>query len=96
MLRCSLRHLKDGRHLRVRGSEKPGDLFGQGLVGGKAGELALPQVEITAGQPVEIGGVVCVRGHARTIADRSPAQPSHPQKRTLSHCGIGAKVTAPM
>ena len=96
MLRCSLRHLQDGRHLRVRGREKPGDLPGQGLIGGEPGELALPQVEIAARQPVEVGGVVCIGGHARTIADRSPTQPSHPQKRTLSHCGIGAKVSAPM
>ena len=71
----SLSHLQDGRHLRVRGSEKPGNLFGQSLVGSKAGQLALPQVEVAAGQPIEVAGilgrVVVFRGHARTIADRS-------------------------
>jgi hypothetical protein len=45
-------------NLGVRGSEKPGDLFSQRLVSGKPCELALPEVEITSGQTVEIGGVV--------------------------------------
>ena len=57
------------RNLRVRGSEKTGDLLGQRRIGGKAGELALPKIEIAPSQPIEFGGrVVGFRGHGRTIA----------------------------
>jgi hypothetical protein len=60
------------RNLGVRGSEKPGDLFAQLLVGGHARELALPQVEVTPRQPVIIGiatgfGIVAVGRHVRSI-----------------------------
>jgi len=53
----------------VRRREQAGDLFGHGLVGGEPGELALPEVEVTPGQLVEIGAgigsrVVFFRGHA--------------------------------
>ena len=70
---CSLGRLHRRRNLGVRGSEQAGDLFGQPLIGGKAGELALPEVEITPGQAVEIGRIVVFGGHARTIADRGPS-----------------------
>jgi hypothetical protein len=98
-LRClSLHRLYRRRHLRIRGSEQADDLFGQGLVGGEPGELALPEVEIAPGQPIKIGRVILFRGHARTIADRYPIAHRTPAfaaaKRALSHCGIGAKVTA--
>ena len=42
------------RNLRVRCSEEAGDLLGQRLIGGKAGQLALPQIEIAPGQFVEV------------------------------------------
>jgi hypothetical protein len=76
MTGCSLGHRDRRRDLAVRGSEKTGDLLGQRLVGGKPGELALPEVEIAPGQLVEIGqmrGVVCFRGHGATITDSSCA-----------------------
>ena len=53
------------RNLGVRGSEKPGDLLGQRLVGGKTGQLALPQIEIAPSQPVEVG----FRGHTVSLID---------------------------
>ena len=63
--------LHRGRHLGVRGCEQAGDLVGKRLVGGKPGELALPEVEIAPGQPVEIGGMFVVfSGHGVTIAYR--------------------------
>jgi hypothetical protein len=70
---CSLGRLEGAGNLAVRGSEQTGDLLGQRLVGGEPGELALPEVEITPGQTISLsggvaGGVVVVRGHARTIA----------------------------
>jgi hypothetical protein len=37
------------RNLGVRGSEKPDDLFGHRRIGGKAGQLALPKIEIAPG-----------------------------------------------
>jgi hypothetical protein len=49
--------------LRVRGCEETGDLLGQGLVGRQARQLALPKVEITARQPIELGAVILFRGH---------------------------------
>jgi hypothetical protein len=67
---CSLGRLYRRRNLGVRGREKAGDLFGQRLIGGEPGELALPEVEITPGQAVEIGRIVVFGGHARTIAHR--------------------------
>jgi hypothetical protein len=60
--------LQGAGDLGVRGSEKPRDLLGQRLVGGKPGELALPEVEIAPGKLVEIACVVVFRGHATTIA----------------------------
>jgi len=78
-MRSSLVGLQDGRHLRVRGREQAGDLLGQGLVGGKAGKLALPQIEIAARQPVELAGacgsVAFFRGHEGTIAHRPATAP---------------------
>ena len=52
---CSLGCLYRGCNLGVRGSEQAGDLFGQRLVAGEPGELALPEVKIAPGQTVEIG-----------------------------------------
>jgi len=60
--------LQGAGDLGVRGSEKPRDLLGQRLVGGKPGELALPEVEIAPGKLVEIACIVVFGGHARTIA----------------------------
>jgi len=90
---CSLSHLDRRGDLRVRGSEETGDLFGQSLVGGEPGELALPEVEIAPGQAIEIGRVVVFRGHSGTIAHRRRNAAFALAKRALSHCGIGAKVT---
>lgn len=76
---CSLDGLHRRRNLGVRSGEQTGDLVGQCLVGGEPGELALPKIEIAAGQPVEIGArigaringrFVVFRGHAFTIAHR--------------------------
>ncbi len=53
-MRSTLGSLYCRRNLRIRGGEQPGDLFGQRLIGGKAGELVLPQVEIAPGQFVEV------------------------------------------
>ena len=93
---CSLGRLQRRCNLGVRGSEKPGDLFGQRLVGREPGELALPEVEIAPGQSVEIAGrFVVFGGHALTIADRGDNVAFAGAKRSLSHCGIGAKVTTP-
>jgi hypothetical protein len=60
------------RNLRIRSGEKPGNLLGQRLIRGKAGQLALPQIEIAPGQFVEIArrftrGFVGVGGHTATI-----------------------------
>ena len=92
---CSLSRLYRRCNLGVRGSEKAGDLFGQRLIGGEPGELALPEVEITPGQAVEIGRVVVFGGHARTIAHRGRNAAFARANRVLSHCGIGAKVAKP-
>lgn len=92
---CSLGRLHRSCNLRVRGSEKAGDLFGQRLVGGEPGELALPEVEIAPGQSIEIAGVIVFGGHAVTIAHRRANVHFAGAKRALSHCGIGAKVTDP-
>ena len=92
---CSLSRLHRRRNLGVRGSEQAGDLFGQRLVGREPGELALPEVEITPGQAVEIGRIVVFGGHARTIAHRGLKEAFAGANRSLSHCGIGAKVTGP-
>jgi hypothetical protein len=59
--------------LRIRGCEKTGDLLGQGLVGGQPRQLALPKIEITAGQPVKFGAIILFRGHESTIAHRPAA-----------------------
>jgi hypothetical protein len=92
---CSLGRLYRRCNLGVRGSEEAGDLFGQRLVGGEPGELALPEVEITPGQAVEIGWIVVFGGHARTIAHRRRNAAFARANRSLSHCGIGAKVSDP-
>ncbi len=88
------------RNLGVRGREQARDLLGQCLVGGKAGKLALPKVEIAPGQPVEVGRLFGIfRGHAFTIAYRCPPIVTERgiagAKPFLSHCGIGANVAAP-
>jgi hypothetical protein len=92
---CSLSRLYRRCNLGVRGREQAGDLFGQRLVGAQAGELALPEVEITPGQTVEIGRVVVFGGHALTIAHRGANAAFARANRVLSHCGIGANVTKP-
>ena len=93
---CSLGCLQRRCNLGVRGSEKAGDLLGQGLVGRETGELALPEVEIAPGQPVEIAGrFIVFGGHALTITHRGDNVAFAGAKRSLSHCGIGAKVAAP-
>jgi len=68
-----------GGDLRIRDREQPGHLLAESGIGRQAGELALPQVEIAAGQSVEIGGLVVVfRSHGGTIAQpariRAPAR----------------------
>ena len=92
---CSLGGLQGGGHLGVRGSEKACNLFGQRLVGGKAGELTLPEVEIAPGKPIEIACVVVFRGHEATIAHRRANGSFARANRALSHCGISAKVICP-
>ena len=52
------------RNLSVRDCKQAGDLLGQGLVGGKTGKLALPEIEIAPRQSVEIArGIVVSGGH---------------------------------
>jgi hypothetical protein len=92
----SLDCLQCTRNLGVRGRKKSRNLVGQSLVGGKAGQLALPEVEIAPSQAIEIGCVVTVRGHVVTIAHCGANAAFAGAKRALSHCGIGAKVIAPM
>ena len=96
---CSLSRLYRRCNLGVRGRKQAGDLFGQRLIGGEAGELALPEVEITPGQAVEIGRVVVFGGHGSTIAHRgahwSLGAAFARANAVLSHCGIGAKVPDP-
>lgn len=88
--------LQGRRNLGVRGSEQAGDLFGQRLIGREPGELALPKIEIAPGQSVEITSrFVVFGGHARTIAHRGADAAFAGAKRSLSHCGIGAKVATP-
>ena len=80
---CSLDGLHCRRNLGVRGGEQSSDLIGQRLIGGKAGELALPKIEIASGKPIEVGARIAARlgasidgrfivfrGHAPTIAYR--------------------------
>ncbi|MBI3198408.1 MAG: hypothetical protein HYZ40_13065 [Rhodospirillales bacterium] len=88
------------RNLGVRGREQAGDLLGQCLVGGESGKLALPKVEISPGQPVEIGTgsvglFVVFRGHVFTIAYRLTNAAFADANPILSHCGISANVTCP-
>jgi hypothetical protein len=64
----TLSHLEDRCDLRVGGSKQAGDLLGQGLVGRKASQLVLPQVEIAPGQPVGVGRIVVIGSHSGTIA----------------------------
>src|SRR6185369_3334330 len=73
------------RNLGVRDSEEPGDLLGQRLIGGKARKLVLPEIEITPGQPVEIGlragpGIVAFGSHAGTITHGRRNARSQPQR----------------
>lgn len=65
---CSLGYLDRQRNLRIRGREEAGNLLGQCLVGGEPGELALPEVEVAPGQPIEVGGVVVFGSHARNYS----------------------------
>jgi hypothetical protein len=92
------------RNLGVRGREQAGDLLGERLVGSEPGKLALPQVEISPGQLVEIGAgtatridgrFVVFRGHGSTIAYRSTIAAFAGANPILSHCGIGANVACP-
>ena len=76
---CSLGHLQNRGDLRIRRREETRNLFAQGLVGRKPGELALPKVEIAPGQPIEVRRVIVFRGHARTIAHSSVARRSQTQ-----------------
>ena len=92
---CSLGRLDRRRNLGVRGREQTGDLFGQRLVGAEPGELALPEVEITPGQAIEIGRIVVFGGHVRTITHRGVNAAFACANSSLSHCGIGANVTKP-
>lgn len=91
----SLGCLQHRGELGVRGSEKAGNLFGQRRVAGQSGKLALPEVEVTPRQSVEIGCIVAVGSHARTIADRAATAAFAGANLALSHCGIGAKVYGP-
>jgi hypothetical protein len=99
-MRATLGGLYCRRNLGIRGREQPHDLFGQRLVGGQTGELALPQIEVTPRQPVEIAfaarlGIVGI-GHHRTIT-HGRAEPLFADANlALSHCGIGAKVMTSM
>lgn len=86
-----------GRNLGIRGRKKPRDLFGQGLVGRHAGELALPQIEIAPRQCIEIrgpavAGLVVSGHHPRTIDHRVHRRVFADAKAALSHCGIGASL----
>ena len=88
------------RNLGVRGREQAGDLLGERLVGGEPGKLALPKVEISPGQLVEIGTrtagrFIVFRGHETTIAYRLTIAAFAGANPILSHCGIGAKVACP-
>jgi hypothetical protein len=65
------------RNLRIRGREQPGDLLGQCLIRRKAGQLALPQIEISSGQRVE--GIVGSGSHVSTIDHRCAGRCSQPQ-----------------
>jgi hypothetical protein len=67
-MRASLGSLYCRRNLRVRSGEKPGDLFGQPLIGGQARELALPQIEVAPREFVE--SIVLGRSHVPTIDHR--------------------------
>jgi len=73
-MRSSLGGLQDRGKLRVRGCEQAGNLLGEGRVRRDPRKLVLPEVEITAGQPVELAGIrgatLFIRGHAPTIAHR--------------------------
>jgi hypothetical protein len=93
----SLGRLQRARNLGIRGRKKAGNLLGQRLVGGKASELALPEIEIAPSHALEIGCVVTVGGHAADYSSLAGANAAFAgAKRALSHCGIGAKVTGPM
>jgi hypothetical protein len=94
-MRSSLGGLYCGRNLGVRGREKAGDLFGEGLIGRQSRKLVLPKIEVAPRQTVEFGGgVVVLRRHRPTIADHRVSAAFAGAKPVLSHCGIGAKVRA--
>jgi hypothetical protein len=64
-MRCSLDGLHGSRNLGVRGREQAGDLLGDRRIGRYARQLALPKVEITPRQAIEIAGrLALVVGHA--------------------------------
>jgi hypothetical protein len=70
-MRCTLGSLYCRRNLGIRGREQPRDLLGQRLIRGEAGKLALPEIEIAPGQPVELtSGIVVSRCHVPIIDDR--------------------------
>jgi len=82
--------------LRIRGREQPGHLLAEARIGRQASQLALPQVEIAAGQSVEIGGLVVVfRGHGGTIAQPAeigaPALLSQPQSAPCRTAASGLR-----
>jgi hypothetical protein len=64
---CSLGGLYRGGNLGIRGREETDDLLGQSRVGRQPRKLALPEIEIAPGQPVEIGRIVVFRSHGSTI-----------------------------
>ena len=86
-------------NLRVRRRKKAHHLLGEPLVRCQAGELALPEIEITAGEPVELavvaaGALVRLVCHRLTITHRRVPDFAG-ANAALSHCGIGAKVGRP-
>jgi hypothetical protein len=52
-MRTSLGSLQRRRNLGIGGGEQARYLLGQCGIGGEAGKLALPQIEIAACEPVE-------------------------------------------
>ncbi|NQW52981.1 MAG: hypothetical protein HQ465_17235 [Rhodospirillales bacterium] len=87
--------------LGIRSREQTGNLLGHRLVRRESGQLSLPQIEVSPGQPVEIGArigcrtgcrVVVSGDHRPTITHRRADAAFASAKVALSHCGIGAKV----
>jgi hypothetical protein len=86
-----LGRLHGRRNLRVGGGEKAGNLFGQRLVCRESGELVLPEVEVAPCQSIDVTRVVAIRSHDE-LYHRCVKASFVCAKRSLSHCGIGAKV----